>query len=156
MSPLTDPARINERLDSIGFLIEEPRLCGDLRDALKHVPDMPRALSRLALDRGGPRDLWAIRQGLGAASDLAKLLGNALLPEELNAALSGLQALPTTLQSLLAEMLADELPLLKRDGGFLRDGANADLDEVRALRDQSRRVIAGLQLQYADETGIKS
>ncbi len=156
MSPLTDPARINERLDSIGFLIEEPRLCGDLRDALKHVPDMPRALSRLALDRGGPRDLWAIRQGLGAASDLAKLLGNALLPEELDAALSGLRALPTALQSLLAEMLADELPLLKRDGGFLRDGANADLDEVRALRDQSRRVIAGLQLQYADETGIRS
>ncbi|MEZ2130919.1 MULTISPECIES: DNA mismatch repair protein MutS [unclassified Sinorhizobium] len=156
MSPLTDPTRINERLDSIGFLLEEPSLCGDLREALKHVPDMPRALSRLALDRGGPRDLWAIRQGLGAAGDVANLLRNALLPEELGQAVSDLSALPEGLGAFLAEMLADELPLLKRDGGFLRDGANAELDEVRALRDQSRRVIAGLQLQYAEETGIKS
>lgn len=156
MSPLTDPARINERLDSIGFLSEEPSLCSDLRIALKHVPDMPRALSRLALDRGGPRDLWAIRQGLAAAAGVADLLGAALLPEELGTALAGLRALPADLEVLLAGMLADELPLLKRDGGFLREGANAELDEVRALRDQSRRVIAGLQLQYAEETGIKS
>lgn len=156
MSPLTDPARVNERLDSIGFLAEEPSLCGDLRSALKHVPDMPRALSRLALDRGGPRDLWAIRQGLGAAGDVARMLGSALLPEELKAALAGLSGLPADLEALLAATLADELPLLKRDGGFLREGANAELDEVRALRDQSRRVIAGLQLQYAEETAIKS
>jgi len=156
MSPLTDPARINERLDSIGFQMEEPSLCGDLRHHLKHVPDMPRALSRLALDRGGPRDLAAIRQGLSAAGDLARLLAESLLPEELKLALSSLQALPAALAALLSETLGDELPLLKRDGGFLRDGANAELDEVRALRDQSRRVIAGLQLQYAEETGIKS
>jgi DNA mismatch repair protein MutS len=156
MSPLTDPARINERLDSIGFLAEEPSLSTDLRAALKHVPDMPRALSRLALDRGGPRDLWAIRQGLAAATDVARMLGTALLPGELKAALAGLSALPADLEAMLAATLADELPLLKRDGGFLREGANAELDEVRALRDQSRRVIAGLQLQYADETGIKS
>ena len=156
MSPLTDPARVNERLESIGFLVEEPSLCNDLRTALKHVSDMPRALSRLALDRGGPRDLWAIRQGLGAAADIARMLGSALLPEELETALAGLRALPADLEALLAEMLADELPLLKRDGGFLREGANVELDEVRALRDQSRRVIAGLQLQYAEETGIKS
>ncbi len=156
MSPLTDPRLINERLDSIGFLTEEPSLCSDLRSALKHVPDMPRALSRLALDRGGPRDLWAIRQGLAAAADVARMLAAALLPEELKGALAGLSALPADLEAMLAATLADELPLLKRDGGFLREGANAELDEVRALRDQSRRVIAGLQLQYADETGIKS
>ncbi len=156
MSPLTDPRLINERLDSIGFLTEEPSLCSDLRSALKHVPDMPRALSRLALDRGGPRDLWAIRQGLAAAADVARMLATALLPEELRGALAGLSALPADLEAMLAATLADELPLLKRDGGFLREGANAELDEVRALRDQSRRVIAGLQLQYADETGIKS
>ncbi|OWV79055.1 DNA mismatch repair protein MutS [Rhizobium sp. R634] len=155
MSPLTDPGRINARLDSIGFLIDEPTLCGNLRDTLKHVPDMPRALSRLALDRGGPRDLSAIRQGLGAAAGIVEMLGKAMLPEELGEALAGLQALPAALEKLLTVTLADELPLLKRDG-FLRDGANAELDEVRALRDQSRRVIAGLQLQYAEETGIRS
>ena len=156
MSPLTDPARINARLNSIGFLLDEPSLCGDLRSALKHVPDMPRALSRLALDRGGPRDLFAIAQGLGAAAAIAKMLGAALLPSELDDALAGLRTLPAELEAQLTGTLADELPLLKRDGGFLRPGADADLDAVRALRDQSRRVIAGLQLQYAEETGIRS
>ncbi|MGF9693569.1 DNA mismatch repair protein MutS [Rhizobium sp. 0TCS1.26] len=156
MSPLTDPAPINRRLDSVAFLIDEPSLCGDLRGALKHVPDMPRALSRLALDRGGPRDLDAIRQGLSAARRIAELLGSVLLPEELSAALGDLAALPVALEQQLADTLADEMPLMKRDGGFVRDGADGELDEVRALRDQSRRVIAGLQLQYAEETGIKS
>ncbi|WP_145639300.1 DNA mismatch repair protein MutS [Neorhizobium alkalisoli] len=156
MSPLTDPERINLRLDSISFLIEEPGLCSELRSALKHVPDMPRALSRLALDRGGPRDLGAILVGLEAARGVAAFLGEAMLPEELSAALTDLKSLPAQVESLLAETLAEELPLLKRDGGFLADGANAELDQVRALRDQSRKVIAGLQLEYAEETGIKS
>ena len=156
MSPLTDPSQINRRLDSISFLIEEPSLCSELRAALKHVPDMPRALSRLALDRGGPRDLGAIKRGLEVSRAVAAFLEKSMLPEELGAALEDLRSLPENLEQQLGEMLADDLPLLKRDGGFLREGADADLDEVRALRDQSRRVIAGLQLQYAEETGIRS
>lgn len=156
MSPLTDPDRINLRLDSISFLLDEPSLCSDLRASLKHVPDMPRALSRLALDRGGPRDLGAILTGLQAARGAAAFLDGPMLPEELSAALVDLKTLPVAVESLLGNMLAEDLPLLKRDGGFLADGSNSDLDEVRALRDQSRKVIAGLQLQYAEETGIKS
>lgn len=156
MSPLTDPERIDARLDAVAYLIDDVSLCDGLRDALKHVADMPRALSRLALERGGPRDLGAIRQGLASAERIGVILDQGLLPEELAAALKDLKALPSALEAMLASMLADDLPLLKRDGGFLREGANPDLDEVRALRDQSRRVIAGLQLQYADETGIKS
>jgi DNA mismatch repair protein MutS len=156
MSPLTDPHPINLRLDSISFLLDEPSLCSELRSALKHVPDMPRALSRLALDRGGPRDLGSILRGLEASRAVAAFLDRAMLPEELGQALADLKALPVQLETMLGSLLADELPLLKRDGGFLCDGADADLDEVRALRDQSRRVIAGLQLQYAEETGIKS
>lgn len=156
MSPLTDPARISQRLDAISFLIDDPSLNTDLRAALKHVPDMPRALSRLALDRGGPRDLAAIRQGLSAASQVARLLGEGLLPQELADAMAGLDALPGGLEAMLSSMLSDEMPLLKRDGGFVREGADGDLDEARALRDQSRRIVAGLQLRYCDETGIKS
>ncbi|WHO08244.1 MULTISPECIES: DNA mismatch repair protein MutS [Rhizobium/Agrobacterium group] len=156
MSPLTDPDKINARLDAVAYLIDDVSLCEDLRDALKHVADMPRALSRLALERGGPRDLGAIRQGLASAEKIATILDGGLLPDELATALKDLKALPGGLEAMLGSMLADDLPLLKRDGGFLRDGANPELDEVRALRDQSRRVIAGLQLKYADETGIKS
>lgn len=156
MSPLTDPEIINQRLDSISFLIDEPSLCGDLRANLKHVPDMPRALSRLALDRGGPRDLGAILIGLQAARNVARTLDGAMLPHELAEATQALKALPDDVENLLSGLLSQELPLLKRDGGFVADGAYAELDEVRALRDQSRKVIAGLQLQYADETGIRS
>ncbi len=156
MSPLTDPQQIAERQDSIAFLLAETTLADGLRDALKRVPDMPRALSRLALDRGGPRDLGAIRHGLAVARDVVSLLSKQDLPSELEGAYEDLVLLPAPLEDLLAVMLSDDLPLLKRDGGFLRAGAIAELDEVRALRDQSRRVIAGLQLQYADETGIRS
>lgn len=156
MSPLTDPDAIAGRQDSVAFLLSEPSLSDRLRDGLKRVPDMPRALSRLALDRGGPRDLGAILQGIATAGEVAALLGGVALPEELAAAVTDLEALPNGLADLLGAMLAEDLPLLKRDGGFLKVGAVSELDEVRALRDQSRRVIAGLQLQYAEETGIKS
>ncbi|MFN7091119.1 MAG: DNA mismatch repair protein MutS, partial [Allorhizobium sp.] len=156
MSPLTDPVAIADRQDSIAHLLSDGLLVDRLRDAMKRVPDMPRALSRLALDRGGPRDLGAIVAGLAASAEVGRLLDPSNLPTELSEALADLAALPADLGSSLAAMLADELPLLKRDGGFLRDGAIPELDELRALRDQSRRVIAGLQLQYAEETGIKS
>ncbi|WP_245407992.1 DNA mismatch repair protein MutS [Rhizobium sp. TH135] len=156
MSPLTDPEAIADRQDSIVHLLADGLLVDRLRDALKRVPDMPRALSRLALDRGGPRDLGAIVAGLAASAEVGRLLDPSNLPTELSEALADLAALPADLGSSLAAMLGDELPLLKRDGGFLRDGAIPELDELRALRDQSRRVIAGLQLQYAEETGIKS
>ncbi|MBU4091090.1 MAG: DNA mismatch repair protein MutS [Alphaproteobacteria bacterium] len=156
MSPLTDPPAIACRQDSVAFLLSEPSLSDRLRDGLKRVPDMPRALSRLALDRGGPRDLGAILQGIATAGEVAGLLGGAVLPEELAGAVADLEDLPQGLSDTLGAMLAEDLPLLKRDGGFLKSGAVPELDEVRALRDQSRRVIAGLQLQYAEETGIKS
>ncbi|WP_407026576.1 DNA mismatch repair protein MutS [Agrobacterium rosae] len=156
MSPLTDAEKINARLDAVAYLLDDVSLSDGLRDALKQVADMPRALSRLALDRGGPRDLGAIRLGLYAAAKVAELLDQGLLPDELAQALAALKALPVELEAMLGATLAEELPLLKRDGGFVREGSNLELDEIRALRDQSRRVIAGLQLQYSEETGIKS
>ncbi|KQR77936.1 DNA mismatch repair protein MutS [Rhizobium sp. Leaf341] len=156
MSPLTDPDRIRARLDSIATILAQPSLCADMRAALKHVPDMPRALSRLSLGRGGPRDLGAVLIGIRAGSEIARLIGRSELPAELETARGALARLPSELSEKLAGMLADDLPLLKRDGGFLRDGCHPELDEMRALRDQSRRVIAALQLSYAEETGIRS
>ncbi|QRM56802.1 DNA mismatch repair protein MutS [Sinorhizobium sp. BG8] len=156
MSPLTGSDEINTRLDAISALVERPSFGSDLRDALKMLPDMPRALSRLALGRGGPRDLGAILQGLRSASAVARLMAAEDLDGELAKARADIDALPTTLSAELAAKLDEELPLLKRDGGFIREGANGELDEMRALRDQSRKVIAGLQLQYAEETGVKS
>jgi DNA mismatch repair protein MutS len=117
---------------------------------------MPRALSRLALDRGGPRDLSAILKGLQAGRAVAAMLGQRRLPDELASAFSALGSVPFELEDLLGSLLAEDLPLLRRDGGFIQDGAIPELDELRELRDQSRRVIVGLQNSYSEETGVKS
>ena len=155
-SPLTDPEAINDRLDSISFFLAEPTLCEALRAALKGVADMPRALSRLALNRGSPRDLGAIRAGMQAAATIAELFAEASLPAELRHALAAVAALPAGLADHLDIALDDELPLLKRDGGFVRRQYDAELDEMRALRDELRKVIAGLERSLVDETGIRS
>ncbi|TGT79089.1 DNA mismatch repair protein MutS, partial [bacterium M00.F.Ca.ET.157.01.1.1] len=117
--------------------------CQAARTSLKSVADMPRALSRLALNRGGPRDLGALRAGFEAADAIVHLFAATTLPRELAAALASIKALPRDLRDHLSQALDEELPLLKRDGGFVRSSYNAELDEMRALRDESRKVIAG-------------
>src|SRR5262245_39341642 len=155
-SPLTDPAEIGGRLDSVSFFLAEQDLCESLRAALKGVADMPRALSRLALYRGGPRDLGALAAGFEAAAMIAGLFAEASLPAELNGALAAIRALPADLVAHFEAALNDELPLLKRDGGFVRPQYDTELDEMRALRDESRKVIAALERSLIDETGIRS
>ncbi|WP_425419947.1 DNA mismatch repair protein MutS [Oricola indica] len=156
-SPLTDCRAIDARLDSVSFFLSaDDRLTDSLRDVLKGCPDMPRALSRLSLNRGGPRDLLALAQGLGAATEAQRLLASIDLPEELGEASELLAHAPHAVAESLSSALDDDVPLLKRDGGFVRAGHNAELDEMRALRDESRKVIAGLQARYAEETGVRS
>ncbi|MET3519712.1 DNA mismatch repair protein MutS [Mesorhizobium abyssinicae] len=156
MAPLTDPAAIGARLDSVSFFRAETRLCQAARTSLKSVADMPRALSRLALNRGGPRDLGALRAGFEAADAIVHLFAATTLPRELAAALASIKALPRDLRDHLSQALDEELPLLKRDGGFVRSSYNAELDEMRALRDESRKVIAGLERSLIEVTGIRS
>ena len=156
-APLTDPDDINKRLDSIAVFAADALARQETRQHLGAAPDLSRALSRLVVGRGGPRDLSAIRDGIEAAAYLAKRLeALAEKPEEIAQAMTSLRRPDPALAAELARSLADELPLLKRDGGFVREGCLAALDEARALRDESRKVIAGLQARYADDSGIKS
>ncbi len=153
-APLTDAGIINRRLDAATYLVEGERLREDLRQALRQVPDIARALSRLALGRGGPRDLAALRDGLDRAGDLRRRLQTeAAMPPEL-AELAEALGHHGALVDLLREALGPELPLNAKDGGFIAPGHRADLDELRGLRDESRRHIAALQETYAAETGI--
>lgn len=156
MAPLTSPITINERLDSVAYCLNNMRLSESLQLILRAGPDMPRALSRLALGRGGPRDMAAIQRGFEIILQINQLLTNTLLPFEMSQAQNSLAQLPVSLHMHLDQMLADELPLLKRDGGFVRENYHEQLDELRGLRDESRRIIAELQAQYCDETGIKT
>jgi DNA mismatch repair protein MutS len=128
-----------------------------VRRILKRSPDLARALSRLGLGRGGPRDLACVRDGLFAARDLGlELAITPNLPRELSVAAEQLQSLQTDVADRLAAALADELPLLKRDGGFIRAGFDQDLDELRELQQDSRRFIAALQARYTTETGCRT
>jgi DNA mismatch repair protein MutS len=156
-APLTEPEAIAARLDAVAAFVNDPALRHDIATQLSSVPDLARALARLVVGRGGPRDLAAIRDGLHSAARLARLLADASeLPVELAAAAAALARPDATMAAALAAALADDPPALRRDGGFIRAGYDAALDEARALRDESRRVIAALQSRYADETGIRA
>lgn len=155
--PLTEVEEIRKRQDAVARLVGDTYLRERLRESLKAVPDMARALSRIAMQRGGPRDLLAIASGLGAARDIAGLFADASGEgEELGAALARIAAAPAELAGELERALVDEPPLLARDGGFVAEGYLADLDEVRRLRDDSRKVIAQLQGALTDELAIRA
>jgi DNA mismatch repair protein MutS len=155
-SPLIDPAAIATRLDAVQYLIQNSLVRSRLRDVLRAAPDLSRALARLSLGRGGPRDLAAVRDALDAARAIRSALAQSGLPAELESCADVLAAVDPELRTALADALADELPLSKANGGFVRAGSAAELDDARKLRDDSRRVIAGLQARYADETAIKA
>ena len=156
-APLTDPTAIGERLDTVAAFVEDSAARQETRALLNAAPDMARALSRLVVGRGGPRDLAAVRDGIAAADALADRL-KILAPKspELSSVLAALLRPEHALFEQITAALAAELPLFKRDGGFVREGYLAALDEARSLRDDTRQVIAQLQTRYADETGVKS
>ncbi|WP_189410889.1 DNA mismatch repair protein MutS [Neogemmobacter tilapiae] len=152
-APSCDLMVIDARHKAVRALVQDARLRDGLREVLRRVPDIDRALSRLALDRGGPRDLTALRAGLEAAAQVGLRLGKTgTLLDQAGQALLGHDGL----HDLLERALVAEPPLLTRDGGFVASGHDAELDETRRLRDEGRGVIAGMQADYIAQTGIQS
>ncbi len=162
--PLFDPEAINARLDTVAWLLPRRTLRDHVRGLMRSLSDQARALSRLSLNRGGPRDLNIILQASVIADLLGERLRNAIAenaidpvsPREIDNILTAFKASPEleALKERLAVALVDEPPLILRDGGFIRDGFHDGLDEVRSLRDHSRQVILDLEARLAAETGI--
>ena len=155
---LSAPSRVletvSDRLNAVSHVLENTRITEDVREKLRQVPDLDRALSRLSLDRGGPRDLTAIRNGLAEAGLITSNgLGDA--PKLLSSALQSLTG-HDDLIDLLDQALIAEPPLLARDGGFIAPEYDEDLDEARKLRDEGRSVIAQMQKEFAAQTGIST
>ncbi|NQZ73960.1 MAG: DNA mismatch repair protein MutS, partial [Dinoroseobacter sp.] len=151
-APSTQLDTIQSRLNAISELLAASDLRTQIRNCLRKTPDMDRALSRLSLDRGGPRDLAALRTALEQTDAL-----HALLPSDLDDHLSGIKNRLIGYENLrkaLITLLAEEPPLLIRDGGAIAPGVRADLDEARKLRDDGRAVIAGMQADYARQADI--
>ncbi len=154
--PLTDVAQIAARHDLVGYLVEDDGLREALRSALRQVPDIERALSRLTAERGGPRDLAAMRDGLRATAAFRTLIAETrLAPALLAAAETGLGVHDETV-TRLASALAEDLPVFARDGGFIAKGHLPELDELRLLKDDSRQLILRLEARLKSETGAAS
>lgn len=156
-APLTDLGTITTRLNRVEYFVNDAGMRDLIREQLKSMPDMERALSRLSVGRGGPRDLAMIRDGLKqveviraalqAQSDAKTVLSDILddLKDE-----RGL----SELQDTLSQAIKEDPPMLARDGGFIAPDFHKKLDELKTLKDESRRLIAGLQKDYQADTGI--
>jgi DNA mismatch repair protein MutS len=158
--PLRDVGAIGMRLDAVGFLAANDTLREDLQRTLRAAPDIARAIARLALQRGTPRDLGAVRDGLRAATACARLLreasGGIGLPDGLARVAGSLTGCKGDLETKLSRALVDEPPLQRKDGAFIRPGYRADLDEARALREDSRKVMGALEARYVEQSGVRS
>lgn len=159
-NPLCDPYAIASRLDDVAHFVSDAGLRDDIRRQLGAMPDLDRALGRIAIARGTPRDLGAVRDGLMIAGHLAHRLSASAtisgLPEGLGNICDTLSWSDLELAGELDAALGSELPPSARDGGFVRPGYSTDLDENRSLRDETRHVIAGLQNRYCEISGVKS
>jgi DNA mismatch repair protein MutS len=155
-APLTDPADINRRLDLVVLFHDEAALRENLTRALRSLPDIGRALGRLAARRGGPRDLAQLRDGLGAArmlhEALARFAPRARLLAELLPSLLGHGALVEE----LAQALVPSPPLDAGQGGYIAEGYDAALDALRATGGEGRQAILALEARYRALSGVAS
>lgn len=153
-APLTDLDQIARRLDLVTEIHRDPLLRADMRAMLRAIPDLSRALGRIVAGRGSPRDLGQVRDGLGEARRLHGLLAarkdrpallEALLPQ-----ITGHGALT----DLLERALVPAPPTERSQGGFIAEGYDAALDELRTMSGNARRAIAALEARYKSDTGI--
>ncbi len=154
LHPLRDVAAIRDRQDTIARLLANSLLLGKLREHLAEIRDMERSVSRLNGSSGNARDLAALATSLTLVPGVAECagsVGGALIEK-----LAGqLRALPELVEAL-SKAIVDEPPALVRDGGFVRDGFDSDLDELRSASREGKNWIANLQEQEIIRTGIKS
>ncbi|MGV3553624.1 MAG: DNA mismatch repair protein MutS [Croceibacterium sp.] len=153
-APLTDKAAIEARLALVQWFHADSLLRADVRDVLRGLADVGRALGRVVAGRGSPRDLGQLRDGLGDARRLRDFLqarpDRPALLDHLLPSLAGHGALT----DLLSRALVPTPPTERQSGGFIAEGYDAALDELRRVSGNARRAIAALEAKYRDETGI--
>jgi DNA mismatch repair protein MutS len=154
-APLRHQTRIEERLDVVAWALTNNALREGLRATLKTIADMERAIGRLALGRGGPRDLALLATSLTQTNNLHEQLRTIELPSLLMQSREALMG-HHQLAEHLTSALKPEVGMFARDGNFIADGFRADLDEYRRLRDESKRVIAAMEGKLKADTGIPS
>lgn len=161
-APLTDPVEINRRLDLVTYFLNGEALRIQLRGLLKRCPDLERAMSRLSVGRGGPRDLAAVRDALDQASNIREIIRKDIANSQ-----SDLTEKHEDIKNILAKFgdhsnIVDELrrallpdpPLITREGNFIARGYHPPLDEFQTLKSESKRLIAALEGRYKEKTAV--
>ncbi len=155
-APLLERGAIEARLALAGFFHADPILRADLRDVMRGLPDIGRALGRVVAGRGSPRDLGQVRDGLAEARRIRdSLQGRADRPALLDTLLSAMGG-HGALVDHLERALVPAPPTERQNGGYIAEGYDAALDELREVSGNARRAIAAMEARYRQETGIAS
>ena len=154
LRPLTSLEAIRDRLDAVEELAARTTDRGKVRETLKSIQDLERLISRIALSTAGPRDLVALSRSLAAVPRLQLLLSECQAP--LIRSLAGELDELADLRQWIDRAIADEPPALARDGGFVRDGFDKDIDELRHISRSGKQVIAEMEAGERTRTGIAS
>lgn len=153
-APLCDQAAISSRLNLVEYIYGDPLLRADLRDVLRALPDIGRALGRIVAGRGSPRDLGQIRDGLAEARRIKDFLSGKRDQPALLTSLLPAMGGHGALVDLMQRALVAAPPTERSQGGFIAEGFDAALDELREVSGNARRAIAALEARYRDDTGI--
>jgi DNA mismatch repair protein MutS len=155
-APLLSQTAIENRLTLVQFWLDRPIERANLRDALRSLPDFGRALGRIVAGRGSPRDLGQVRDGLGEAANIYHwLMNEADRPVLLDLLLPELTGHGALVDQLSRALVASP-PTERSNGGFIAEGYDASLDELREMSGNARRAIAAMETRYRNETGIAS
>lgn len=148
-NPSTNLGLIAQRQNEVGNFYSQPETRREIRDKLKMVPDLQRSLSRLCLERGGPRDLNAIKIGIKQAFLInQEIVAMKKVSEHLKTSFGFLAQLEDLVEELSIGLVPN-VPIVAKDGDFIAKGFSTELDETRKLRDETRIVIAELEKKYA-------
>ncbi|MDO4739564.1 MAG: DNA mismatch repair protein MutS [Eubacteriales bacterium] len=152
--PLGSKAEIEERLDAVGYLKDNPIINDELRERLDEVYDVERLTSRIAYDTVNGRDCLAILRSLRAVPHIAALFTGEL-PSALRRAVESLDPLEA-LADRIEEQISPDTPVHLKDGGVIRTGYSAKLDELRSISRDAKSYIAALENSEREKTGIKN
>jgi DNA mismatch repair protein MutS len=154
LRPSVDALEIESRLDAVGEVVASPMLLARIRDSFEGIFDLERLLGKITVGTSSPRELTALRGSIARLPEVAKVLSDLKAARfvELRRRLD----LLTDLHELLAKSIADEPPLVMADGGVIRDGYHAELDELRSLSKNSKKYLAAVETRERDRTGIGS
>ncbi len=169
--PLTDVVKINARLDLVKFFVEKTAIRANLRDLLKHCTDIERALARLSIGRGGPRDIKAILNSFLQISPILKIVQSSKEEQPSTGDLFAFSLPPRLIKIIkifeqwgafnpliqkLQKAIIDSPPTLVRDGGFIASGYSPKLDEVRTLQENSKELLQAMQEKYIAVTKVSN